>query len=392
MAKTQRSFIREILKVTEKPEIISFAGGLPHPRLFPIREISRAAARVLRESGEQALQYSTTEGFPPLREFIAARYRRKDGMAVRPEDILILSGSQQGIDLVSKALLDPGDRILIERPAYLGALQSFALFEPEFLPLPLEADGVNLPALEKALARPRAKIFHTVPNFQNPSGITYSRAKRRRIADLVRPTSAFVVEDDPYRELRFLGEDLPPIRKYLGDRAILFGSFSKIVSPGLRVGWVLASPEVMEQLVIAKQASDLHTNTFSQRIIHRYLLDHDLDDHIRTIRRAYKNQRDVMVAMLERHFPPEAQFTRPEGGMFLWVTLPPGCSVQGVFEAALREKVAFVPGNAFFVDDEGSNSFRLNFSNTSEAKIRTGIRRLARAVKRQLQKSGSKGS
>jgi len=392
MNKARRSFIREILKVTEKPDFISFAGGLPNPRLFPVKEISRAASRILREDGGNALQYSTTEGFPPLREFIADRYRRKDGMAVGPEDILILSGSQQGIDLVSKALLDPGDRVLIERPAYLGALQSFALFEPEFLPLPLEEDGISLPALEKALARPRVKLFHTVPNFQNPSGITYSREKRKKVAGLVRPTAAFVVEDDPYRELRFLGEDLPPIRKYLGDRSILFGSFSKIVTPGLRVGWVLAAPGVMEQLVIAKQAADLHTNTFSQRIIHRYLLDHDIEDHIRAIRRAYKNQRDVMVDMLEKHFPPEASFTRPEGGMFLWVTLPPACSVQRVFAAALREKVAFVPGNAFFVDGEGSNTFRLNFSNTSEPKIRTGIRRLARAVKRELRKNRGKGA
>lgn len=381
MAGVQRSFIREILKVTEDPDVISFAGGLPNPKLFPVEQISLAAAKVLRDDGENALQYSATEGYLPLREFIAERYSRKRGVSIRPDEVLLVSGSQQGIDLVGKALLDPGDRVVIERPGYLGAIQAFHLFEPEFRSVSLGEEGIDPEQLAREMRSRAVKIVHTVPNFQNPSGITYSDSRRAEVARILESTRTVVVEDDPYGELRFMGKNLPSLKKYLNKQVIMLGSFSKIVTPGLRLGWLCAPREIMERIIIAKQAADLHTNTFSQRVVYQYLLDNAIDAHITAIRKAYKQQRDIMVSLLETHAPAKVQFTRPEGGMFLWVTLPSEISARRLFEEAVREKVAFVPGNAFFVDGGGEHCLRLNYSNTDEEKIETGILRLVEIMK-----------
>ena len=284
MSSVHRSFIREILKVTEDPQVISFAGGLPNPSFFPVRELAAAAQKVLEEGGESALQYSTTEGYPPLRALIAKRYTRA-GVKVGPEDILIVNGSQQALDLMGKVFLDKGDTVLMERPTYLAAIQAFGIFEPRFCALSLEEDGVSIGELEAALARTSAKLFYTIPNFQNPSGISYSEEKRRQAAEAMRGSSTILVEDDPYGELRFIGKDLPPIRSLMDDHpAVLLGTFSKIVSPGLRIGWVCAGREIMERLVIAKQASDLHSNGLAQRIVHRYMSDNDVEAHIARIR------------------------------------------------------------------------------------------------------------
>jgi len=384
MGTTHKSFIREILKVAEDPKIISFAGGLPNPKFFPVKEIANASLKVLEENGENVLQYSTTEGYLPLREYIAERYRKKKGLKVDPDEILITNGSQQGLDLIGKVFLDTGDQIVIERPGYLGAIQAFSMYEPLFQSIPLFDDGIDTDLLEKTFMRNKIKLFYAVPNFQNPSGITYSRKRRRGVANILKRHNAIFVEDDPYGELRFIGEDLPSIRHYLEDNTILLGSFSKIITPGLRLGWVCAKKDIMERIIVAKQASDLHSNYLSQRIVHQYLIDNDVDKHILKIRDAYKKRRDLMVSMIAEYFPEEIKYTKPEGGMFLWITLPEGISSSDLVDLAIKENAAFVPGNAFYVDGGGNNTLRLNFSNSDEEKIEEGIKRLANIIKKSL--------
>ncbi len=384
MATTHKSFIREILKVTQDSNVISFAGGLPNPKLFPVRELADACRKVLCQDGENVLQYSTTEGYLPLREYIAERYFVKRGLQASPDEILITNGSQQCLDLVGKVFLNKGDRIIIERPGYLGAIQAFGIFEPEFVPIPLLDDGIDTDLFEKALKANKTKFFHTVINFQNPSGVTYSRQKREKIAEIIKGYNMVLVEDNPYGELRFMGEDLPSMKSYLPDSTIVLGSFSKVVTPGLRLGWIFAAPDVMEKIVIAKQSSDLHSNYLSQRAVYQYLIDNDLDEHILNIREVYKRQRDMMVLRIEEYFPEEIKCTKPEGGMFLWVTLPKNISSLRLLKLATKENVAFVPGKAFYVDGGGDNTLRLNFSNSDEEKIEVGIKRLAKVIKRVL--------
>lgn len=381
MDHVQKSFIREILKVTVNPQVISFAGGLPNPSSFPVQEIQNAASKVLTEHGNNVLQYSTTEGYLPLREYIAKRYLNKKGIRVDPDEILITNGSQQGLDLVAKVFLNKNDDILIERPGYLGAIQALSIFEPIFHTVPLHDDGVDTDALADALKEYNPKLFYAVPNFQNPSGITYTAQNRQKAAGILKNYDTIFVEDDPYGELRFMGQDVPSMKTYLGDNVILLGSFSKIVAPGMRLGWVCAKHEIMEKLIIAKQASDLHTNYFAQRVVHQYLIDNDVDEHIQKIRKLYKGQRDCMVSMIERYFPGEVKTTRPEGGMFLWATLPEGLSSLELFDIASKKDVAFVPGDPFYVNEKGTNTLRLNYTNSNEAAIEEGIKRLSESIK-----------
>jgi len=381
MNKVQKSFIREILKVTENPEIISFAGGLPNPLSFPIKETQEASQKVLTENGNSILQYSTTEGYLPLRQYIAERYLKRFGLKVEAKEILITNGSQQALDLIGKVLLNKDDNIIIERPGYLGAIQAFSIFEPVFQSVPLNEDGIDIDLLESALDIYKPKLFYTVPNFQNPSGITYSAQNREMVANTLKKHSTILIEDDPYGELRFIGQDLPPIKTYLGDMSIMLGSFSKIVAPAMRLGWICAKGEIMEKLIVAKQAADLHTNYYSQRIVHQFLIDNDLENHIKKIKQMYKNQRDCMVSMIERYFPEEVKSTKPEGGMFLWVTLPKGISSLDLFDLAAKENVAFVPGDPFYVNEKNTNTLRLNYTNCSEEMIEEGIKRLAKATR-----------
>ena len=383
MLSVHRSFIREILKVTGDPSIISFAGGLPNPSFFPLREVERAAVEVVSRQGRGALQYSTTEGDPTLRRIIAARYARR-GVEVDPEEILITTGSQQGLDLVAKVFIEQGDRVLIERPGYLGSIQAFSLFEPDFQTVGLEEDGPSLAELEMVLDGGQVKLFYAVPTFQNPSGRTYSRLKRQKVAEVLAGSGTLFVEDDPYGELRFKGEDIPPLYTHLGGESLLLGSFSKIAAPGFRVGWIVAPEAIREKLVIAKQAADLHTSTLAQMVLAHYLSTNDIEVHIAVIRQQYGKQRDVMVQAILDHFPEEVRFTEPDGGMFLWVTLPEGCSSMELFETAIQAKVAFVPGVPFYVDGSGTNTLRLNFSNSNEAQIEEGIRRLGRCIREYL--------
>jgi len=382
MSSVHRSFVREILKVTENPEIISFAGGLPNPRYFPVQEVAQAAEKVLSQCGETSLQYSTTEGYLPLREKIAERYAKK-GVKVSASEILITNGSQQALDLMGKVFLNKGDGVILERPTYLAAIQSFGLFEPVFHSVPLEEDGIDPQELERTLCRNDSKLFYSVPNFQNPTGITYSRDKLKAVAEKLSESRTVFIEDNPYGDLRFMGEDGPSMRNYLGENAVLLGSFSKIVAPGIRMGWICACEEIMEKLIVAKQASDLHSNYLCQRILDQYLMDNDIERHISKIRRAYKDQRDFMVETMEETFPEDVSFTRPEGGMFLWATLPESMSSLQLFERAIKDKVAFVPGQAFYADGGGSNTMRLNYSNSDKERIFEGITRLAKAIKQE---------
>ncbi|WP_243311746.1 PLP-dependent aminotransferase family protein [Fundidesulfovibrio agrisoli] len=390
MAGVRRSYIREILKVTQNPEIISFAGGLPSPDHFPAKAFARAATEVLEDSGAQALQYSITEGYPQLREFISERYKNKWSMDVPVENILITTGSQQGLDLMAKVMLDVGDDVLIERPGYLGAIQAFSLYGANFLTASLGPHGIDLVELAEQL-RARPKLFYAVPSFQNPSGATYDAHTRREVARLMENSDTILVEDNPYGELRFKGEDVPPVRAFLdGERMALMGSFSKIASPGMRIGWIATGSELMHKLVTAKQASDLHTSIFAQRVLHRFLETNDLDAHIAMIRKTYGERRDVMVAAMKREFPEEVRFTEPEGGMFLWGELPKDVDSEEVFNKAIASKVAFVPGRPFYVDGT-DNAFRLNFSNSTPERIEEGITRMGRCLKEVLAKS-SKGA
>lgn len=375
-----RSFIREILKVTLDESVISFAGGLPNRDLFPLEEIKAATARLLEESGKDVLQYSSSEGYRELREWISGRYQER-GMTIDPDNILITAGSQQGLDLLGKTILNEGDSVVIEEPGYLGAIQAFSVYRSRFHPVPVHDNGIDLELLGRTLSRYPVKLMYCVPNFQNPSGISYSTENRMQVAELLRGKNTLLVEDDPYGELRFLGQDKPSFHKMIPHNTVLLGSFSKIVIPSFRIGWIAARQDVMEKLIIAKQASDLHTNYFGQRIILQYLKDNNIDEHIAKIREAYGLQRDAMVSAIREYFPAEVQYTEPEGGMFLWITLPEGLSAMEVFKKAIELKVAFVPGDPFYVNRTNVNTLRLNYSSVDAETIQTGIRRLGEVLK-----------
>lgn len=383
-SKLPKSFIREILKVTKQPEIISFAGGLPNPKFFPVDGIRQAADKVLQEDGSAVLQYSTSEGYQPLREFIAHRYEQRQGLKIHPDRIIITNGSQQDLDLVAKLFINKGDHVLLEKPSYLGAIQAFSVFEPTFQMTDLNEDGPDLSKMEKNLKEFDPKMFYAVPNFQNPSGISYSKEKREKTARLLYDADTWLIEDDPYGEIRFMGDDLPPLASFMPNKAILCGSFSKIVAPGLRLGWLVAPENIIGKITILKQATDLHSNYFSQRVLHQYLMEHDIDHHIQLIKNAYRHQRNLMLEAIDHYFPEEVKVTRPEGGMFLWATLPAWMDSIEIFKLSLQKKVAFVPGRPFYTGNYGNNTMRLNFSNAQADKIEEGIKRLAEAIKQKL--------
>jgi 2-aminoadipate transaminase len=379
-----RSFIREILKATSDESIISFAGGLPNRKLFPVAGIRKAVLSILDHDAGDVLQYSTTEGYPKLRQWIAERYKKNLGVSIAPEQILITSGSQQGLDLLGKVLLNDHEHVGIEEPGYLGAIQAFSLYRPHFHTVPMEWDGINLSEFEKTIRQQRVKLFYAVPNFQNPSGISYSTEKRTGAAEILKGSSTLFVEDDPYGELRFLGTRKPSFYELVPENTILLGSFSKIFAPSFRIGWLVASGPLMEKLVIAKQATDLHTNYFGQRLLHEYLLENDIDSHIRLICEAYGRQRAAMVRAIRENFPDSVTFSEPEGGMFLWVQLPEGMSALKLFEKALARKVAFVPGDPFYIGKQHTNTLRLNFSCLDEESIARGIHILGQLLKEEM--------
>jgi len=387
--KAKKSFIRDIFKVLGQPDMISFSGGFPNPKSFPIDGIKEAAIKVLEEDGANALQYSATEGYLPLREYIAARYDQRFNLKVDPSEILIVNGSQQAFDLISKVFLDTGDTVVVEKPAYLGALQSFGFYEPTYHVVPLTETGLDLKVLEEAL-KINPKLMYVVPNFQNPTGLTYSAENRKAVAELVSKTDTILIEDDPYGELRFKGVDHKPIKSQLYDQTILLGSFSKIVSPGMRMGWIVANKPIMEKLIIAKQASDLHSNYFTQRIITQYLKDNDIDKHIETIKAMYLIQREQMLRCMKQYFDPSITFTEPEGGMFIWVTLPEGISAMKLFESAVSQKIVYVPGDPFYTVGEDLNTLRMNYTNSTSEEIDEGVQRLAKVFNEAIKKTNSR--
>ncbi len=380
IADVPQSFIREILKVTLDPSIISFAGGLPNRDLFPVQGLRQATEKVFASAGKEILQYANSEGYPPLREYIAKRYKNKQGLDINPEHILITTGSQQGIDLLGKVLLNRGDHLVMEEPGYLGAIQAFSLYRPGFLPVSVSEEGMDLPGLQQALETQHPKLMYTVPNFQNPSGISYSEENRQQCAHLLADKKMYIIQDDPYADLCFVDQVKTSFLKLLPEKTVLLGSFSKTIAPSLRIGWLIAPPSLMEKLLVAKQAADLHTNYLSQRIIYQFLCDNDLDEHISTITSAYGAQKEAMTASIKRYFPKEVKCTDPEGGMFVWVTLPKDFSAMTLFEHALAAKVAFVPGTPFYINTNDTNTLRLNFSCMDIPTIEEGIKRLADAV------------
>ena len=378
---TPSSFIRDILKVTQDPSVISFAGGLPNPISFPEEALKESACRIIDNEGGKVFQYSTTEGHLPLRQFVADKYNKNFGLNITPEDVLITTGSQQALDLIAKTLLNKGDRVIIEEPGYLGAIQAFCMFEPEFLPVTLEDDGLDLKKLEEALKKERVKFAYVGPNFQNPTGLTYSTERRAAVCALFDRYDTVLVEDDPYGELRFKGEKLPYIGAGRLPHSVLLGTFSKTVTPGMRLGFIITQDkELMNHLVTAKQSSDLHTNIFSQYMIADYLAHNEYQKHVDKIIALYKGQAEAMLAAMKEYFPAHVKYTEPEGGMFIWVTLPEGQSALDLFHKAMEKKVAFVPGDPFYAGKTNVNTFRLNYTNSTPETIREGIKRLAEVL------------
>lgn len=384
------SAVRELLKLTQQPDVISFGGGLPGPEVFPLDRVREAADRVLREQGRQALQYSTTEGFGPLREMIA-RHTARYGILIEPDHVLLTTGSQQALDLIGKVFINPGDHILVERPTYIGALQAWQGYQAEYTCVAMDDDGMRIDEVERQL-RSGPKFIYALPNFQNPTGVTLSLERRQRLIELADHYGAPILEDDPYGQLRYEGDHLPSIvsldaRFHATDGApyagnvIYISTFSKTLSPGIRLGWIIAPTEVITRLVMAKQGMDLHTSTFSQMVTFEVARGGFLDQHIRLIRATYRERRDAMLQAMDRHFPAGVTWTRPAGGLFLWVTLPPDLDATDVLTAAVAQKVAFVPGTSFFPDGTGRNTARLNFSYPKPEVIEEGIRRLGGVLK-----------
>jgi 2-aminoadipate transaminase len=396
-AAVKSSTIRELLKLTQRPEVISFAGGLPAPDVFPVARFQQACQRVLDQHGAQALQYSTTEGYLPLRETIAQNLQRY-GILATHENVLLTSGSQQALDLIAKLLINRGDRVLVEAPTYLGALQAFNVFGPDYVTVPVDGDGLRTDLLEDAL-RAGPKFMYILPNFQNPSGVTLSLQRREELVYLSDKYGIPIVEDDPYGQLRYEGQHLPPLvvldrenlRRddgYTLGNVIYLSTFSKTLAPGLRLGWIVAPQEVIAKLVQLKQGADLHTSTFVQMVAYEVARDNFLDEHVKTIRQVYGERRGIMLAALHEFFPEEVTWTAPHGGLFLWVTMPDGTDCNELLNEAIKQNVAFVPGDCFFPKEgEGLRNLRLNFSNARPEQIREGIRRLSLAVKAQIGKS-----
>jgi 2-aminoadipate transaminase len=384
------SDIRELLKLTARPEVISMAGGLPAPELFPIDEYRRAFEWVLETQGGAALQYSASEGYMPLRDFLAKRMTRL-GIPADAADVLITNGSQQGLDLVAKIFLNPGDAVCLENPSYMGAIQAFDSYQADYVIVPMDDDGMRSQELDGILKkRNDVKFIYALPNFQNPSGRTMSGERRQILVDTARKHGIPIVEDDPYGELRFEGEAPPSLRSLWPEGVIYLGTFSKILAPGFRLGWIVTPSAVSDEVLFGKQPVDLHTSSASQMATYEVCKqDGFLDNHIEKIREVYRERRDVMLKALEAHFPEGCTWTRAQGGLFVWAEVPPSVDTRELLVEALQENVAFVPGQSFHPDRSGHNTMRLNFSNVPPERIEQGIERLGRAIKRRLEREES---
>ena len=372
----QGEFTSAILKAAASPDVISFAGGLPNPDSFPVKEMEAAVTKVLERDGVRALQYSNTEGYMPLRKFISDRYK-KQGVDFAPENIIITNGSQQALDMVAATLINPGDAVAVEKPSYLAALQTFHLYGPKIVSVSLNEDGIDCDELEKVLAEYDPKFIYVIPNFQNPTGLTYSAQNRKAVYNVIRNKNVILIEDDPYGELRFDGKTLPYIAAGRFDNCILLGSFSKTATPGMRVGYLVCkNAELLETIAAAKESSDVHTSVLSQYVLYDYLTHNDYDGHIAEIRALYESQCKTMLDAMSECFPASVSYTRPDGGMFIWCTLPEGKTALDFFYEAVECKVAVAPGDPFYTAPRAVRTFRLNYTNASKEEIREGIRRL----------------
>lgn len=386
MTRFQASDLTPILRLAANPDVISFAGGLPAPELFPVEDLKKVAVKVLDANGRRALQYSATEGHPPLREKIAARTNRNLKTSLTAGNVVITTGSQQSLDILAKMYIDEGDCILCESPTYLGALSAFNSCLPAYREVATDGEGMIIADLEKALAsEKRAKMIYVIPDFQNPSGKTWSLERRKAFLDTVSKYDILVVEDNPYGELRFEGTT-PPSLKSMDTRGqvVMLGTFSKIFCPGVRVAWVCGEPAFLESFCNLKQAADLHTSTISQYEIDAYLSDYDIEEHIKKLISVYRERRDLMIRTMDASFPKEVVFTRPEGGLFTWAEMPEHVNARDLFLKALEKKVAFVPGGAFFPNGGHENTMRLNYSNMPPERIVEGIERLGAAIREYL--------
>jgi 2-aminoadipate transaminase len=387
------SEIRELLKLTQIPGMISFAGGLPNPKAFPVTLIRECIDETFKKNSEKALQYGTTEGVTKLRRVLAERMRKTRNIDCELHDVIITNGAQQALSLVALTLIDPGDTYLTSVPAYLGAVQAFHAFEANCESIPMDEEGIDTDCLRRNLERLRRtgihpKFFYAVPTFQNPSGETMPLNHRRELLDIASEYDFLIIEDDPYADLIFEGEQLPPIKSFdKRGRVIYLSTFSKILAPGFRLGWVVASKEILDKFVLAKQAMDLCTNVFSQYVAYEYVQKGYLDQQVKEISTLYKHKRDIMLNALKTHFPKEVKWTIPKGGMFIWISLPKTIDTHLMFQKALAKKVAYVVGEAFFPEGGNYHSMRLNFSYSDDETIKEGIKRLAEVIKEELSKN-----
>jgi len=383
MERMKASEIRELLKLTARPDIISFAGGLPAPELFPVKEIAQVSQDLMEKEGQKLLQYATTEGRPTLREKIAKRMTEKYGTPVVADDILITTGSQQCLDFAGKLFLDPGDVVLCESPSYLGALNAFNAYQCTFKEVPTDGEGIIPEELDKILATtPKCKFIYVIPDFQNPTGICWSLERRKKFMEVINKYDLPVFEDNPYGELRYSGESFPTLKSMDTKGLVSFlGTFSKIFCPGLRLGWIAGPHTIVEKFVMIKQSADLHTSNFDQGVADAYMETYDLDAHVKEIVELYGHRRDLILKTMEEEFPAGVEFTRPDGGLFLWVTVPEGVSARKVFDKCIEQKVAAVIGDAFYPNDKTDRSMRVNYSCMPDEKIVEGIKRMAKAIK-----------
>jgi len=382
------SEIREILKLTEQPNIISFGGGMPSPHSFPIKVVEKITKKVLKVHGPQALQYGPTEGLTPLREALIKRMKKTRKINCNLNQIIITSGSQQVLDLVPKVLINPGDYIVVECPTYIGALTAFNAYQPNYIPIQMDENGMKTHELEEKIKTNKdktIKFIYTIPTFQNPEGVTLSLERRKHLLEIAETYNIPILEDEAYSELNYSRNNLLPIKSMdKNDIVIYTHTFSKVLSPGFRLGWVVGNEEIIRKIAIAKQGADLCTNMFVQFIAEEYVRSGLIDKQIPKIRKMYKKKRDIMLKALEKHFPKGSNWTKPNGGMFIWVELPEKIDTKEIFADAIKAKVAYVHGAAFCVDGSGKNCMRLNFSNTDDNKIEEGIKRLAKIIKERL--------
>ena len=386
-ASMKASEIRELLKYASVPGVISFAGGLPNPESFPVEGLKEITDKILTEKGTKALQYGTTEGIPELREAIAKRMSELKGFDAKMENITIMSGSQQALDLLGKLYMEPGKVAVVEGPTYLAALGAFRPYGGEIVGVKMDEDGLDTNLLEETMKKLKAEgkvvpFIYTIPTFQNPSGVTMSEERRKHLLEIAADHDVIVIEDDPYGELRYAGKELPNLKALDKDgRVVYFGTVSKILAPGLRTGWIIGDEEIIGKFVIAKQAADLCTNTLSQHIIAEAFSSGMVDAHIPEIRKLYSRKRNLMLDMLEDNMPEGVTWTKPEGGMFLWVWVPEGIDTKEMFPKALEKKVAYVIGEAFYPDRSVKNAMRLNFTYSSDEEIKDGVKRLADTIR-----------